>query len=107
MEENDQWKRTLIGRNPYMYYETYQVTIQPGCTFSMENDGEFSVMALVDGETACFRDKDHPDRQYKAGYLDVIALPAAIDVFEVQAPADHPATLHLTRLKKGERKWQI
>jgi hypothetical protein len=99
-EENEKYSEYVVGRNPFMYYETHQVKIEVLQEYEGHNEDEFTVFTLTEGEEVFMYDMDDPKRCYKAGYLDVIVIPASIKHYAIKVPGNQPVVLHKTIVKK-------
>ncbi len=105
--EGPGWVDYLVGRQDDMFIEAHRVEIQPGQTYRAENTTGFTVITVVDGETARIQGPDGVGRQYAAGYLDVVLVPASMPRFEVVADPRHPVVIHTTYIRQDRfEQWQ-
>ena len=63
-------------------------------------DGDFHVLALVDGEKVKVTSVDHPDRYYLMNALDIVVVPASIGKYTIENLGCGSVTIHKTLLKK-------
>lgn len=105
--EGPGWTDYLVGSHDDMYIETHRIEIRAGGTRRLRNATGFSVIALVDGETARIEAAGDPSRRYEAGYLDVILIPATVPEYDVTADPRHPIVIHQTVIRADRyQAWQ-
>jgi mannose-6-phosphate isomerase class I len=101
------WADHLVGRYDGMYMETHRVEISAGQAFRGENLTGFTVLTLVDGETARIQSPGGVGRAYEAGFLDVVVVPASMPSYEVVADPRHPIVIHKTTIRADRYEaWQ-
>lgn len=100
IKETNDYSEYIIGKNPYMYYETHQIKLTSDGVYIASNNDEFTVLTLCEGEEVVIYDINHPSRKYNVNYLDVIVVPASIKEYGVKVTCNHPVVLHKTILKK-------
>ena len=101
------WTDFLVGRQDDMYIEAHRVEIAAGQTYRGENATGFTVITLVDGETARIQAPGGGGRSYDANYLDVILVPASMPAFEVVGNPKHPIVIHTTFIRHDRyQTWQ-
>lgn len=98
--EGKGWREFLIGQYEQIYFETHRVEMETGGRYPGENGDGFTVITIVDGETARIRSTDNPNHYYDARYLDVILVPASMRRYEVVATGKQPVVLHKTFVRE-------
>jgi mannose-6-phosphate isomerase class I len=94
LSEGQGWRELLIGQYECIYFETHRVEMETGSHYTGENRDGFTVITIVDGESARIQSIDDPGCYYDARYLDVILVPASIGRYEVIATGKQPVVLH-------------
>lgn len=95
--EGDGWKQYIVGRTDLMYYQTKQLYLEKKAEFS--NDGQFTVLTLVDGEEVKVYSKSHPEFCYRQKFLDIVVVPATITDYVIENIGYQPAVVHKTMLR--------
>jgi len=93
----DGWKQYIIGDTDLMYYQTKQLYLEKKAEFS--NNGQFTVLTLVDGEEVKVYSRTHPEFCYHQKFLDVVVVPASITDYVIENIGYQPAVVHKTLLK--------
>lgn len=104
IEKTDDYQEYIIGKTNYMYYETHRINLNTHGTYIGRNDGQFTVVTLVDGESAIISSNTNPEFNYHAKYLDVITIPADIDEYKIEAKGYQPVVIHKTILNRDEKE---
>lgn len=105
--EGPGWTDHLVGHYEGMYMDAHRVEIAAGQTYRADNATGFTVLTLVDGETARIQEPGGGGRSYTAGFLDVVLVPASMPTFEVVADARHPIVIHKTFIRSDRfESWQ-
>lgn len=105
--EGPGWVDYLVGQVDDMYIETHRIEIGAGQTYRAANDTGFTVVTLVDGESARIQSPGAAGRAYDAQYLDVVLAPASMPEFEVVAHPRHPIVIHTTVIRADRyQTWQ-
>jgi mannose-6-phosphate isomerase class I len=106
VDEGPGWLDYLVGQHEDMYIETHRIELAAGQTYRGQSPTGFTVVSLVDGQTAHIRPVAG-GRSYVAGYLDVVVLPATVQEWEVVADPRHPIVLHTTTIRSDRYEtWQ-
>lgn len=95
------WEQFIIGKTDLMYYMTKNLFLDAGATVTFKNDGQFTVLALVDGENIRVSSKHEPSRYYDQQFLDVVIVPASIDEYVIENTGYQPCVVHKTMLREG------
>ncbi len=97
------WSEWLIGENDNVYFSLRRLDIAVGKSApdDTRSDGRerFHVLALVDGEDILIESRAEPSRHYRARYLDIVVVPAAIGAYTIRNLGKQPAVVHKTLLK--------
>lgn len=97
----DGWQQFIVGKTDLMYYMTKNLFMEAGVTAEFSNDGQFTVLTLVDGEHIRVRSKANPDLYYDQNYLDVVVVPASIGEYVIENTGYQPCVVHKTMLREG------
>lgn len=101
------WTDHLVGSYDGMYIETHRIEIAAGGTYHGENSTGFTVLTVVDGETALVQAPAGIGRRYPARFLDVVVVPASMSRYEVVADSRHPVVIHKTVIRSDRYEtWQ-
>ena len=95
------WEQFIVGKTDLMYYMTRNVFMDAGAEASFANEGQFTVLTLVDGEHVRIRSKDDPTLYYDQNYLDVVVVPASIGEYVIVNTGYQPCVVHKTTLREG------
>ena len=96
--EGQPWKEVVVGEHDLLYFSLRNMMFW----HRMEDntDGDFHVLALVDGEKVKVTSVDHPDRYYLMNALDIVVVPASIGKYTIENLGCGSVTIHKTLLKK-------
>ncbi len=100
--EGQGWRELLVGQYEDIYFETHRIEMATGSRYPGENKDDFTVITIVDGESARIQSVEDPGCNYEAGYLDVILVPASIGKYEVIATGNQPVVLHKTFVREDK-----
>lgn len=95
------WEQFIVGKTDLMYYMTKNLFMDAGATAEFSNNGQFTVLTLVDGENIRVYSKSHPEFYYDQRYLDVVVVPASIDDYVIENTGYQPCVVHKTMLREG------
>ncbi len=100
LQENESYSEYRIGFNEQMDYETHRINLKTCRTYQGQNNGKFTMLAVVDGEAVQIRAKDNPEYFYRAKYLDVVIVPSTISEYEIVAEGKQPVVIHKTVIRE-------
>lgn len=106
LKETDQYVEYVVGKTDLMYYETHRIELCTGGVYEGSNNGQFTVVTVVDGEQARISSKSHPEFSYTARFLDVVTIPATIEDYEIRAEGYQPVVIHKTLLREGYTRYK-
>lgn len=95
------WEQFIVGKTELMYYMTRNLFMDAGATAEFKNNGQFTVLTLVDGEHIRVYSKSNPDFFYDQNYLDIVVVPASIDDYVIENTGYQPCVVHKTALREG------
>ena len=101
VQETDAYREYIVGQTDLMYYETHRIELNTKASYKASNDGQFTVLTVVDGEHIRVRDADHPDKYFDADYLEIVTVPASIRNYVIENTGYQPCAVHKTVLKKN------
>ena len=105
IEKGSGYKVYLIGNTELMYFQTYSIELDIGGQVEMCSNDQFTVLTMVDGEDALIYSKQNPKFCYDQKFLDIIIVPATIDVFVIKNTGYQPCVIHKTVLKEGYQRF--
>ena len=96
----------MVGRTDLMYYETRRVELRTHGVYEGKNNGQFTVVTIVDGEAVHISSKAHPEYSFDASYLDIVTIPASIEDYVIEARGYQPVVVHKTLLREGYSRYK-
>ncbi len=96
--QGNPWKEIIVGEHDLLYFSLRDLIFWD----SMEDDtdGQFHVLALVDGEKVEVASVEDPSLRYVMNSLDVIVVPASLGRYTVRNLGIGSVTVHKTLLKR-------
>ena len=93
------WEEYIVGENPQLYFSLRRLEFEKQC--EQQTRGIFHVLTLVDGERIRIRSKEHPERCYEAGFMDLVVVPADLGAYVIENLGAEPIRVHKTLLREG------
>ena len=106
VSKTDEAAEFTVGKTDLMYYETSRVEIEKGGHYEGHNNGQFTVLTLVDGEEIKVYSKSHPEFSRNQKYLDIVTIPATIEDYVIEAKGYQPVVVHKTYLQDGYTRYK-
>lgn len=106
LKEGEGFKEYVVGRTELMYYETHRIELDTHAVYEGQNNGQFTVVTVVDGEQVKIYSKSHPEFSYTANFLDIVTIPADIDDYVIEAKSYQPAVVHKVILRDGYTRYK-
>lgn len=106
VEETKDYTEYVVGRTELMYYETRRVELATHGVYQGKNNGQFTVVTVVDGESVRIYSRTHPEFCFNASYLDIVTIPASIEDYVIEATGYQPVVVHKTLLKEGYTRYK-
>ncbi len=106
VEETADYTEYVVGRTDLMYYETRRVELRTHGVYEGKNNGQFTVVTIVDGEAVHISSKAHPEYSFDASYLDIVTIPASIEDYVIEARGYQPVVVHKTLLREGYSRYK-
>jgi mannose-6-phosphate isomerase len=106
VEEALEYKEYTIGKTDLMYYQTNRVELKTHGRYEGHNNGQFTVLTLVDGEEVEVYSKDNPDFHFTQKYLDIVTVPATIEDYVIEAKGYQPVVVHKTFLREDYTRYK-
>ncbi len=106
VSKTDEAAEFTVGKTDLMYYETSRVEIEKGGHYEGHNNGQFTVLTLVDGEEIKVYSKSHPEFSRNQKYLDIVTIPATIEDYVIEAKGYQPVVVHKTYLRDGYTRYK-
>lgn len=99
ISQSCQYSEYLVGSTDLMYYQTYRIDIEKNGQYQGSNQGQFTVLTVVDGEEVLISSLKDERLNYRARFLDIIVVPASIDEYNITNLGYQPVVVHKTILK--------
>lgn len=99
--QGEGWQQFILGKTDLMYYMTKNVFMDTHAKAEFSNNGQFTVLTLVDGENVRVYSKSNPDFYYDQKFLDIVVVPASITDYVIENTGYQPCVVHKTMLKEG------
>lgn len=104
--EGEGYKEYVVGKTELMYYETRRIELDIHAVYQGKNNGQFTVITVVDGEQVKIYSKSRPELSYTAKFLDIVTIPADIDDYVIEAESYQPAVVHKVILREGYTRYK-
>jgi len=89
----------VVGECDQLYYSLRNLCF--GDYMTDNTNGDFCVLALIDGEDVTVRSKSNPEYAYHMDYLDMLVIPASMGEFElINNKPGTKIVIHKTKLKR-------
>lgn len=98
IHEGKGYREFIIGNTDLMYYETRNIELDATSGIPMKNNGQFTVLTVVDGEDILIQSTDDEDIFFAAKFLEIVIVPAFINNFIIYNRGGQPAVIHKTIL---------
>ena len=105
VKESDDFKEFIIGDTDLMYYQTSRVELNTNGSYKSDNNHQFTVITLVDGEEIEVHSESNPDFKFTQRYLEIVVIPAAITDYVILNKGYQPAVVHKTYLKPNFERY--
>ena len=105
IKESDDFKEFILGDTDLMYYQTSRVELKTNGSYKGNNDGQFTVITLVDGEEIEVYSESDPDFKFTQRYLEIVVIPASITDYVIVNKGYQPAVIHKAYLKPNFEKY--
>ena len=106
VEETPQYREYTVGSSDLMYYQTNRIEMETHAIYEGKNNGQFTVLTLVDGEEIKVYSKSHPEFSYTQKYLDIVTIPATIEDYVIEAKGYQPVVIHKTFLRENYSRYK-
>lgn len=106
VEETPQYREYTVGSTDLMYYQTNRIEMETHAIYEGKNNGQFTVLTLVDGEEIKVYSKSHPEFSYTQKYLDIVTIPATIEDYVIEAKGYQPVVIHKTFLRENYSRYK-
>lgn len=106
LSEGEGYKEYVVGQTELMYYEAHRIEIDTHAVYEGRNNGQFTVVTVVDGEQVKIYSKSNPDFSYMANFLDIITIPAGIEDYVIEAKGYQPVVMHKVVLREGYTRYK-
>lgn len=81
IRSGDGWSETVVGECPELYFSLRNLKFTDSVTDSA--NGDFHVLALVDGESVTVRSVCDHSLKFDMDYLDIVVVPASFGEYEI------------------------
>ena len=99
LRSGEDWEELVVGECDQLYFSLRNLKFVDG--MEDNTDGDFHVLALVDGESITVRSKKDPSLHFDMNYLDMVVVPASMGEYElINNKPGTWITVHKTLLKR-------
>ncbi len=91
------WKEVIIGEHDLMYFSLRRLEFLK--EIMQDTNGQFNVLALVDGEKVRVESIEDSRYSYELNYREIVVLPAIIGKYRIINLTECPVAIHKTQLK--------
>ncbi|MCI8297046.1 MAG: hypothetical protein HFG22_14445 [Lachnospiraceae bacterium] len=106
LQQSGDYTEYVVGKTDLMYYETHRIEIKTHGRYEGKNNGQFTVLTVVDGEQIRVFSRSDPGYAYTADFLDVVTVPASIEDYVIEAKGYQPVVVHKTILRDGYTRYK-
>lgn len=106
IDETKEYKEYIVGKTDLMYYETHRIEMEKYAKYEGNNNNQFTVLTVVDGEQIKVYSKSNPEFHYTASFLDIVTIPSTIQDYVVEAEGYQPVVIHKTVLREGYSRYK-
>lgn len=106
IEDTKEYKEYIVGKTDLMYYETHRIEMEKHAKYEGNNNNQFTVLTVVDGEQIKVYSKSNPEFCYTASFLDIVTIPSTIQDYVVEAEGYQPVVVHKTILREGYSRYK-
>ncbi|MBR5460059.1 MAG: class I mannose-6-phosphate isomerase, partial [Clostridia bacterium] len=97
VREGDGWREIIVGEHDLLYFSLRNLIFDR--EIEDNTNGDFHVLALVDGEKVRVESKANPELYYEMNNLDMAVIPAHFGEYTVKNLGVGTVVVHKTRLK--------
>lgn len=97
VREGDGFKEIIVGEHDLLYFSLRNLIFEK--EISDNTNGDFHVLALIDGEKVRVESKSNPDLYYEMNNLDMAVIPAHFGEYTIKNLGVGTVVVHKTRLK--------
>ena len=91
------WKEVIVGEHDLLYFSLRNDIFWD--RFEDDTDGQFHVLALVDGEKVKVSSVEDPSKFFIMNTLDIVVVPASLGKYTIENLGIGSVTVHKTQLK--------
>lgn len=105
VDEDNDYKEYIVGDTDLMYYQTSRVELATKSCYKGKNNGQFTVITLVDGEEIEVYSESNPNFKFNQKFLEIVVIPSTISDYVIVNKGYQPAVIHKTYLKNNFEKY--
>ncbi|MDU5109550.1 MAG: class I mannose-6-phosphate isomerase [Clostridium sp.] len=105
VDEDNDYKEYVVGDTDLMYYQTSRVELVTNGCYKGKNNGQFTVITLVDGEEVEVYSECNPEFKFNQKFLDIVVIPSTITDYVIVNKGYQPVVIHKTYLKNNFEKY--
>lgn len=105
VDEGNDYKEYVVGDTDLMYYQTSRVELVTNGCYNGKNNGQFTVITLVDGEEVEVYSESNPEFKFNQKFLEIVVIPSTITDYVIVNKGYQPAVIHKTYLKDNFEKY--
>jgi mannose-6-phosphate isomerase class I len=97
VREGEGYKEIIVGEHDLLYFSLRNLIFEK--EISDNTNGDFHVLALIDGEKVRVESKNNPELYYEMNNLDMAVIPAHFGEYTIKNLGVGNVVVHKTRLK--------
>ena len=105
IKKDEDFEEFIVGDADLMYYQTSRVELKTKGCYKSNNNDQFTVITLVDGEEVEVHSESNPEFSFTQKYLEIVVIPADITDYVIVNKGYQPAVIHKTYLKPNFEKY--
>ena len=96
--QGNPWEERIVGEHDLLYFSLRNLRFWD--RIEDDTDGQFHVLALVDGERVRVSSVEDPEKSFVMNSLDVVVIPASLGRYTIENLGIGSVTVHKTQLKR-------
>ena len=96
--QGNPWEERIVGEHDLLYFSLRNLRFWD--RIEDDTDGQFHVLALVDGERVRVSSVEDPEKSFVMNSLDIVVIPATLGRYTIENLGIGSVTVHKTQLKR-------
>jgi len=97
-KDGNPWEERIVGEHDLLYFSLRNLIFWD--RIEDDTDGQFHVLALVDGEKVRVSSVEDPTKSFVMKSLDIVVVPASLGKYTIENLGIGSVTVHKTQIKK-------